>query len=265
MQNLVNLANTKRIPLRVIGAGSNILVDDRGIKGMVVKLNSPYFKRIAVNQQLISAGAGLSLNRLVRCAKEFGLSGFELLAGIPGTVGGALIMNAGNIGDRVLDITVMDNQARVKILKREDAQFSYRNSKLSHYIILNAHFKLIKKDKRAIKKKINEYLDYRQKTQDLSWPSAGCFFKNPSLNNLRIKPEKCRRGPNLKSAAYFIERCGLKGRFIGDAAVSSKHANFIINKGKARFVDIARLMVYITRCVKKRFNLDLEPEIEIWK
>lgn len=249
LQNLLNLVRKKKVPLRIIGAGSNILVDDKGIKGIVVKLNSPCFKKIRVNQQVISAGAGLSLVRLLRCVQDNGLSGLELLAGIPGTVGGALIMNAGNIGDRVFDVTVMDKQGRIKILKRKDAQFGYRSSNLSRYIILSAHFKLTKKDKRTIKKDINQYLDYRQETQDLSWPSAGCIFKNP----------------DSKSAAYLIQRCGLKGSSIGDAAISSKHANFIINKGRARFADILKLITYITRCVKMQFNLTLEPEIKIWR
>ena len=208
-------------------------------------------------------------------------------------------MNSGNIGDSVLGVTVIDEQGRVKLLKRKDIRFGYRNSNLIRYIILGAFLKLIKKDKRGIKKKIKEHLDYRQKTQDLSWPSAGCIFKNPSfdaLRLLRIDPERSRMGPNSKSAlrlrselivsdhplnsgmsrvksrdrdersaAYFIERCGLKGSSFGDAAVSSKHANFIINKGKASFVDILKLITYITSCVKKKFNLDLEPEITIWK
>ncbi len=278
LRNLVNLARKKTMSLRVIGAGSNILADDRGIKGMVLKLNSPYFKRIAiypttnlvcrhkkgqqigvgVNQRIISVGAGVRLARILGFVQMHGLAGFELLAGIPGTVGGALIMNAGNIGDNVLDVAVMDRQGRVKILKSRDTQFNYRSSNLNRYIVLSARFKLNKDDKRAIKKKIDEYLDYRRKTQDLSWPSCGCFFKNPSFNiRSRRKTET--------SAAYFIERCGLKGSRIGDAAVSSKHANFIINKGKATFADILKLMGYVTRSVKIRFNLDLEPEIKIWK
>lgn len=249
LQYLINLTHKRKMPLRVIGAGSNILVDDRGIKGAVIKLNSPYFKKLSVNQMGISAGAGLRLGRLVRYAQEKGLSGFELLAGIPGTLGGALVMNAGNIGDRTQDVTVMDTQARVKILTRKDIRFGYRKSNLIYYIILSANFKLIKRDKKTIKKSIDEYINYRKETQDLAWPSAGCFFKNP----------------DSRSAAYFIERCGLKGVCFGDAAVSIKHANYIINKGKASFDDTLKLMMYIIKCVKKRYNLDLEPEIKIWK
>ncbi|MGD9014870.1 MAG: UDP-N-acetylmuramate dehydrogenase [Candidatus Omnitrophota bacterium] len=249
LRNLVELARRKKLLLRIIGAGSNILVNDQPIKGIVVKLDSSYFKKVTIKPHSIRAGAGVSLAQLVRRTQKRGLSGFELLAGIPGTVGGALIMNAGNIGDKVLDITVMDKQGRVKILNKKDTRFSYRGSNLNGYIILNANFRLIKKDKRIIAKSIKDYLNYRRKTQDLTYPSAGCFFKNP----------------NEKSAAYFIERAGLKGSSFGDAAVSFKHANFIINKGRASFVDVLRLARYISRSVNKRFNLNLQPEIKIWK
>ena len=251
--------------LRIIGAGSNILVNDKGIKGIVVKLNSPYFKRIRVNQQTISAGAGLNLTQLVRYAQKFSLSGFELLAGIPGTVGGALIMNAANIGDKVVDVAVMDKLGRIKILNKQNTEFGYRSSNLNRYIILNANFKLITKDKQTINKSINDYLDYRQRSQDLSRPSAGCIFKNPDSKSVLRQNSGLMVSRAEPSAAYFIERCGLKGNSFGDAAISLKHANFVINKGKAKFSDILRLVAYITRCVKKRFNLDLEPEIKIWR
>lgn len=296
------------MPLRIIGAGSNILVDDRGIKGIVVKLNSPYFKEISINpgsnyvtkqgrrvdtgigQRIISVGAGVKLTRLIRLVRDNGLGGFELLAGIPGTLGGALVMNAGNIGDRVLDVTVVNKRAQVKILDTNDVQFGYRSSNLNRYIVLSARFKLIKKSKREIRKKMNQYLNYRHKTQDLSHPSCGCFFKNPdkkSVLRLRLvrqsdsglmespstssgclegcRAKSRRRAESKPSAAYFIERCGLKGSRIGDAAVSFKHANFIINKGRASSCDVLRLMEYITGCVKKRFHVHLEPEIRIWK
>ena len=262
---MLDFARIQKIPLLIIGAGSNILVDDRGIKGIVAKLNSPCFKRILVNKRVISAGAGLSLSRLVRCAKENGLSGFELLAGIPGTVGGALIMNAGNIGDNVYDMTIMDKRGRLRILKRKDIHFNYRDSNLSDYIILNAQFKLVRKNKKSIAKSINDYLDYRRKTQDLSWPSAGCIFRNPDSKSVLRFRSGAISNKIKPSAAYFIERAGLKGSSIGGAAVSLKHANFIINKGKASSWDILRLMTYITRRVKRRFNLDLKPEIKIWR
>lgn len=295
MQNLVSLARKKNIPLRIIGAGTNILADDRGIKGIVAKLSSPYFKKISVDagvksmdrkSGVISAGAGVALARLVQRARSCGFSGWELLAGIPGTLGGALIMNAGNIGGSVMDITVIDSYGRYRILKSKQIKFSYRKSSLSRHIILSARFKLIKKDKRLVGRYIDENLGYRQRTQDLSGPSAGCIFKNPSCyleRNSRIRhslsqPGFIRRSgkdPATRakksgyktnpSAAYLIERSGLKGSSFGDAVVSLKHANFIINKGKANSADILRLMTYITRQVKKRFKFDLEPEIKIWR
>ncbi|MFC1658069.1 UDP-N-acetylmuramate dehydrogenase [Candidatus Omnitrophota bacterium] len=249
LQNLVNFARTKKLPLRIIGAGSNILIADKKLKGIVVKLNSPYFKKITIRRRLVSAGAGASLSRLVRRTQQAGLSGFELLAGIPGTVGGALIMNSGNIGDRLIDVTVMDRYGRIKALLKKDTRFIYRDSNLKRYIILNVSFKLKKKNKMAIAKFIKNYLDYRWEVQDYRYPSAGCFFKNPGS----------------KSAAYFIERAGLKGCSFRDAAVSLKHANFIINKGKASSSDVLKLAEYITRRVRKKFNLNLKPEVKIWK
>ena len=277
---------------RIIGAGSNLLVNDGKIKGMVVKLSSARFKRITpcpvvpfykagsfaasrrepaqlrrkrANQRLINVGAGVSLARLVSYARRFGLSGCELLAGIPGTVGGALVMNAGGIGNSVFDVLVMDRSGRIKTLKNKDIRFGYRSSNLSRYVILGARLKLVKKSKTAIEKSINEYLIHRRKTQDLSFPSAGCVFKNPNPKPaLRLRSGQMA-GKVKSSAAYLIERCGLKGLSFGDAAVSNKHANFIINKGKASFSDIKRLMAHIARHVKKRFNINLEPEIKIWK
>ncbi|MFH1338329.1 MAG: UDP-N-acetylmuramate dehydrogenase [Candidatus Omnitrophota bacterium] len=257
LRNLVAFAKNKKMPLRIIGAGSNLLVNDGKIKGVVVKLSSNCFKSIKkVNQRMLRVGAGLSLARLVSYTRRSGLSGCELLSGIPGTVGGALAMNAGGIGDSVFDVSVMGHNGRIKILGNKDIRFGYRSSNLGRYIILGARLKLVKRSKRAIGKSINEYLAYRRRTQDLSFPSAGCVFKNPDSERMarRVKP----------SAAYFIERCGLKGLSFGEAAVSDKHANFIVNKGKAGFSDIRRLMRHVAGQVRKRFNVILEPEIKIW-
>ncbi len=277
LRRLVVATYKKEIPLRVIGMGSNILVDDRGIQGIVIRLNSSYFKRITVPNSsltydmkqrdscIINVGAGLSVNRLLRYAQSKGLSGLESLAGIPGTVGGVLVMNAGDVGDKVLHITVMDKQGRIKTIKRRQAGFGYRESKLDYYIILNVDFQLSRWDSRMIQKKIDRFLEYRRKTQDLYWPSAGCFFKNPSITKRRINTKHRSTSMSLGSAAYFIERCGLKGSFVGDAAVSLKHANFIINKGRASFSDVLKLKDCITKCVEGKFNLRLEPEVRIWR
>lgn len=197
---------------------------------------------------MLRVGAGLGLARLVSYTRRAGLSGCELLSGIPGTVGGALVMNAAGIGERVLDVSVMGRNGRIKVLKKKDIRFGYRSSNLGRYVILGARLKLVKRSRRAIGKSMDEYLLYRRRTQDLSFPSAGCVFKNP----------------DSQPAAYFIERCGLKGLSFGEAAVSDKHANFIVNKGKAGFSDIRRLMKHVAGQVRKRFNVILKPEIKIW-
>ncbi|MFC1592459.1 UDP-N-acetylmuramate dehydrogenase [Candidatus Omnitrophota bacterium] len=265
LEKLVVYARDRRIPLRVIGAGSNILVDHRGVRGIVVKLNSPCFRKINYafwdssvsthnkGYRFFAVGAGISLARLIRFVYDSGFSGCELLAGIPGTLGGALVMNSGWIGRSVVDVLVMDKQGRIKTLNNKKIRFAYRSSGLKNFIILSANLKLIKKNKSIVRKRIKQYLNYRRQTQDLTRPSAGCIFKNPAAGKAR------------RSAAYFIEQCGLKGSCIGDAVVSSKHANFIVNTGKATYSDIRKLITYVAGNVKKKFKISLQPEIEIWK
>jgi len=186
----------------------------------------------------------------------------EFLAGIPATLGGALVMNAGisektknqkpkikSIGDLVEAVTVMDYNGNIKTLDREEIKFGYRTSSLSKYIILSAIIKLTKGNIREIEDKIKVYLGYRRVAQDLPFANAGCIFKNPKRYQ----------------AGRLIDACGLKGKRIGDACVSNKHANFILNLGRARFSDVLRLMGLIKRRVKNKFNIDLEPEIKIWR
>ena len=249
----LSLVKKNRIPILVIGAGSNILVNDDGFKGMVLRLNTPSFKKIVLKHNCLEAGSGVLLSQVVLKAKGLGLSGAEFLSGIPGTVGGALIMNAGirekNIADLVEDVKVMDYNGNIKILNKNNIKFKYRSSNLSQYIILSARLKLRKKDPRKIKEKIKKYFVYRKLTHDLSKPSAGCVFKNPTGY----------------SAGRLIDLCGLKGKRIGDASISFKHANFIVNIGNARAKDVLKLMSLIRREVKKKFNISLKPEIKIWK
>lgn len=269
---LLNLLKRDKIPFRIIGAGSNILVDDYGVNGAVLRLNSPYFKKAEFKGLNLDVGAGLLINRLVWLTHKHGLSGAEFLVGIPGTVGGALMMNAGisekgkstclppafrtgrdrqvkSIGDLVANITVADYNGNIKTLNRKDIQFGYRESSLSKYIILRARLKLVKKDKNKIRDTIKKYLGYRKDTHDLSRPSAGCIFKNPEGF----------------SAGQLIDLCGLKGKRIQDARVSLKHANFILNLGRARAKDVFKLMKLITKEVEDRFDIILKPEIKIWQ
>lgn len=251
------LKSVKRynIPISVIGAGSNILINDNGVRAMVLRLNSPIFKKIFFHNNRLSAASGVVLSQVLKLTQKQGLSGVEFLAGIPGTVGGALAMNAGisektkNIGSLVESVKVMDYNGKIKILNKKDIKFGYRKSNLSKYIILSALLKLRKRDKREIKNEIKRYFNYRKETQDLSRASAGCIFKNPKGNQ----------------AGRLIDLSGLKGKRIGDASISRIHANFILNLGNATAKDVLKLMDLVKKEVKKKFNVTLEPEIKIWQ
>ena len=249
---LLVLAKRYKIPLSVIGSGSNILASDRGHKGIVLRLDSPVFKILDFKRNYCAVGAGVLLSRLLCACQGRGLSGLEFLAGIPGTVGGALAMNAGvkgkNISNALFYVKVMDKKGCIKILSRKEAQFGYRSSGLARYIIISALLKLTRKQKKNINKKIKQYLAYRKLTQDYSYPSAGCVFKNPQGY----------------AAGKLIDLCGLKGKRIGGARVSPKHANFILNTSRAKAAEVLRLMHSIRRKVKKEFAVSLKPEIRIW-
>jgi UDP-N-acetylmuramate dehydrogenase len=238
-------------PFFVIGAGSNILVRDRFIKAVAVALHSPYFRQLKCAGTDVLAGAGTKLSELINFAKKLDLGGIEFLSGIPGTVGGALIMNAGtkskNIGALIKEVTVMNKQGRLNNVEGKDLKFGYRSSDLSKYIILEARLRLKKMNKDLVEDKIKSFIAYRKKTQGLYYPSAGCIFKNH----------------DNKSAGKLIELCGLKGKRIGGAQISEKHANFIINKGRAKANDVLRLMQLIQNKVKEEFGIWLEPEIKI--
>jgi len=252
---LLSLVKRYNFPIFVIGRGSNLLISDKGINGVVLRLNAPYFKKLSYRDNYLNVGSGVLLSRVVLFAQDYSLSGAEFLAGIPGTVGGALAMNAGiaqdnrSIAELVESVTVMDYRGNRKILNKKDIRFGYRTSSLSKYIILSALIKLNRKNKEQINDKIKAYLKYRKLTQDLSKPSAGCIFRNPTGN----------------SAGRLIDLCGLKGKRIGGAGVSLKHANFILNLENAAARDVLQLTGLIKKEVRKKFNIDLKPEIKIWQ
>lgn len=255
LRQLIICARRDKIQILVIGAGSNLLVNDRGVKGIVVGLDKPVFKDIKYCGGLLEVGAGMPLAGLIKFALDYNLSGCEFLVGIPGTVGGALVMNAGisekgkNISQLVKDVTVMDYNGNIRVLKRKDIRFAYRASSLYKYIVLKARLKLFKSNQKKIRYNLRRYLNQRKTQSDYSYPNAGCIFKNPEG----------------LSAGKLIDMCGLKGRHFGDAYVSHKHANFIVNKCKAKASDVLKLTAYIKRNVKNKFGITLEPEIKIWK
>ena len=257
---LVCSAGENKLPVRIIGGGSNILAADRLKRSLVVKLSGPKFKKIEFNGKRAYAGAAVMIQQLISKGRARGLGGVEFLTGVPASVGGAMMMNAGawgqNLSNLVERITLMDYNGKIRILGRKDVKFSYRSSGLDDYIILGCSFLLKKKSPKEISGILKRNLLKRKLTQDLSYPSAGCIFKN-SRNDSAGRP--------ALSAGRLIDACGLKGKRIGGAQVSEKHANFIINKNKAKSSDILRLIRIIRRDVRKKFNIELKPEIKIWR
>ena len=242
-----------KLPFFILGGGSNVLVSDKGYKGLVIKLLTTNYKLLNTK---IYAEASVLLSSLVSESIKNGLTGLEWAAGIPGTVGGAIYGNAGAFGKSMKDIVkeveilkILDGRLQIVDFKNRECEFGYRDSifkRNRNLIILSAVLQLKKGKKEDIKKKIKEYLNYRRKTQPLEFPSAGSVFKNPSGF----------------SAGELIGKCGLKGKKIGKAKISEKHTNFILNLGGAKAKDVKKLINLIKKKVKKIFGIILEEEIQ---
>ena len=250
---LQEFTSKNNIPMFIIGNGSNILVADKGIRGIVVKINLNNVKIEKKEQnEIVTFGAGCKISAIAHMLAKKGISGFEELSSIPGTVGGAIVMNAGAYGKEVKDILIstkcLDKDGKIVEFLNEEQQFGYRTSifKKHEYIILEARFRLEQKDEEYIIDKMREYKLKRMESQPLEYPSAGSTFK---------------RGEGFITAKV-IDECGLKGASIGDAEISQKHAGFIINKGKATYNDVLKLIEYTKEQVKKKTGLEIEEKIE---
>ncbi len=257
LSRLLAYAKKNSIPFFVIGNGSNLLAGDSGFRGMIISLKSGYFKKLKIEGTGVKVGAGYSLSGLVRAVCSKGLGGLESLVGIPGTVGGAVFMNAGgyanpiykNIGEFITSIRVMNYDGTVKTIKKEGIEFGYRRSNLDRYIILEASFKLSKSDKDILKSNCSHFLNMKRTKQSLDMPSAGCAFKNPADFQF--------------TCGQMIDMLGLKGKRVGGAEVSSKHANFIVNRSGATSKDVLSLIDIVKRAVKENYGIELEMEIKV--
>jgi UDP-N-acetylmuramate dehydrogenase len=240
------------IRIYVMGFGSNLLVSDDGLRAAVIKLETQQFAQIQFEAQEVTAWAGAELSKLVLTCVEKGLSGIETLTGIPGSVGGAVKMNAGgNFGDfgaAVETVTLMDNAGNVFEKSKPELVFDYRQTNITAKFVLSARLKLNAGDPEQIMRTVKEVWIYKKNNQPLNTKNSGCIFRNP-------------RGV---SAGALIDRAGLKGLQIGGAVVSEKHANFIIAEKGCRSRDVLRLIEAIKQRVKEQFNIELELEIEIW-
>lgn len=252
IKNLIKYLKEKNIYYIIIGNGSNLLVKDGGIKGVVIKI-SKNFSDFEINEETLTAKSGAMLSVIGKAVQRQGLTGFEFAAGIPGTIGGALTMNAGAYGgemkDIVKDVTVIDENGDIKVLSNEEMKFSYRKSVLNekNYIILSTTINLKKGDFDQIKETMKEITKKRVTNQPLNLPSAGSTFKRPEGY----------------FAAKLIEDAGLKGLTLGDAQVSTKHSGFIVNIGDATSKDLLNLMYIVKNIVKSKFNIELEEEVKI--
>lgn len=235
----------------VLGAGSNLLVRDGGISGVVIKLGEGYKKIERINSVSIRCGAAISLPALVTYAAESGLAGLEALIGIPGTVGGAVYMNAGafnhSISENIAAVTTLDFNGIMKVLSRNEIEFGYHQTDLHNVVIIESLFKLQSDNKSDILLRMEEYTNRRKATQPLDFPSAGCFFRNP-------------KG---EGAGRWIDRAGLKGMKVGGAMISDKHANYVINTGNASASDCIEIIKIVQHKIKDNFGVELEPEVKI--
>ncbi len=251
LKKLIEYLKENNLKYFILGKGSNVILPDSIFSGVVILLSN--INKIEINNDIVYAEAGITLNNLINTLINNNLKGLENLYGIPGTLGGAIVQNAGankvTISDYLVDVTYLEDGI-IKTLKKEDCNFKYRSSNFKNdknKIILSCTFKLDYANKSDMEKTIKENLLKRKNTQPLEYPNAGSVFKN--LDTI--------------SAGKLIEDNNLKGYHINDAYISEKHANFIINKGNATSQDIKDLINYIKKTIKEKENIDLELEQEI--
>ena len=249
LKKVISLAKQENIPFTLLGKGSNVLVSDKGIEGVVITLSG--MDSITVSGTEITAQAGANLASVCMAALENSLAGLEFAYGIPGSVGGGLYMNAGAYGGEMSQVVVsaeyVDFDSNARTISAEDMLFGYRTSvfKRERKIITSVKFALKKGEKTEIKAKMDDFLCRRKSKQPLEYPSAGSAFKRPEGN----------------FAGALIEKCGLKGFSVGGAMVSEKHAGFVINFSNATGSDVCELLKRVQSTVYEKENVMLEPEI----
>ncbi|MEW6448392.1 MAG: UDP-N-acetylmuramate dehydrogenase [Bacillota bacterium] len=248
---ILTFLREKGLPLVVIGNGSNLLVSDQGVKGVVIKVGEA-LAHVSIAGENIIAESGAKLGRVAAIAQAAGLSGLEFSVGIPATVGGAVTMNAGANGAAMADVveavTVIDYAGSQHLLGRKELDFGYRWSRLQELqaIVVEVVLKLVPCDPLEIKRRSEGYLQKRRLTQPLEYPSAGSVFKNPPGD----------------AAGRLIELAGAKGLRVGDAMVSERHANFIVNLGNARAQDVLQLIRRVQEMVWSKFSVWLDLEVK---
>jgi UDP-N-acetylmuramate dehydrogenase len=252
LQLAVRRCGENEIPIYVLGMGANLLVGDAGVNAAVFRLDADYWKRVQINGGNVEVGAGVDMQKLVLRSVRSGLAGIECLAGIPGTIGGGIRMNAGgkfgDIGALVNTVTVMDQNGEIFQRTKDDLVFDYRSTNIAAKFILDATLELDQDSPDQILKRTKEIWMYKRNTQPLNTKNCGCIFKNP-------------RG---LSAGAIIDQAGLKGTKVGGAEVSDKHANFVIAHPGCRADDVMKLVTLIREKVWEKNQIHLESEVQIW-
>jgi len=262
---LWKLVVTSKIPYKVIGGGSNLLFSDRGFSGIVLKIKSePFQVETTSKTTLVNFPAGYISHLAALKMMDLGLSGFEAMYGLPGTLGGALYMNSKwpkehyQTSDNLVSVNYLDEQGELLAVPKEKLQFDYGYSSFQdkHWLILSASFAFNKANPSEIAKKHQAVDSYRKSTQPIGVKTAGCVFKNIS------EEEKSQYNLPTTSAGYLIDRCGLKGRRVGGMSVSEVHANFFVNENGATASEYRELAQVVRQAVKAQFKVDLKEEVD---
>ncbi len=252
LEAVIRRAHSEGLQVRLLGGGSNVLVRDEGVSGMVLSLTGPAFSNIKIDGNQVSVGCGATLANVITASVGAGLAGLEPLVGIPGTVGGALHGNsgtqAGDIGQWTCRATVMTRAGELVARERNDLVFAYRQSSLDELVIVDAKFELEPENPDEITKRMQKQWIFKKANLPMAHENTGCIFRNP-------------RG---MSAGMLIDQAGLKGETVGGAEVSQRHANFIIAHPKATSRDVLKLIDVVRSRVAERMGVELETEIEIW-
>lgn len=253
LKKIIDIASKEKCPIFILGNGTNLLVKDKGIRGIVLKLE---FNNIKVNEEnkTMDIGASVDIKEASKVAMQHSFEGFEFACGIPGSIGGGVRMNAGAYGGEIKDILISvramkKNTGEIIEIKNSKENFNYRNTIFynNEYVIISAKFQLKQGDINEIKSKMDEYTNLREKNQPLEMPSAGSTFK---------------RGDGFLTS-LLIEQAGLKGTQIGGAAISKKHGGFVVNTGNATAEDVLKLVEYIKKKIKEIYNKDIQLEVEV--
>lgn len=271
LQKAVQSARRLRMPFFILGGGTNVLVADRGYRGLVILMR---MKRSILSGKKLYAEAGASMSSTVKKTGSEGLSGLEWAGGLPGTVGGAVRGNAGAFGgeikDSFVEAEVLDKKGLIRKFFKKDCGFQYRSSvfKKKNLIVLSATFALKRGNKKRIQEIAKSHINYRKEKHPLEYPNAGSIFQNCDLKNIpsRLKSKvqhAVKTDPfPVVPTAYLIAEAGLKGMRQGKAEISSKHPNYIVNRGRAKAKDVALLIQKAKQKVKRKFFVELHEEIQ---